>query len=109
MTQEREEEDCTGSQSQLPRDLTHFVDRPLTLLEEAFKALSADEIKALIPEELKGIPVDELKRMCHAQLCRLPKSSLLKILNVTSTGSSEARDRLKGTPTREAEGEEEEK
>ncbi|XP_064477346.1 uncharacterized protein LOC135391155 isoform X1 [Ornithodoros turicata] len=94
MKREREEEECMAEKRQLPRDLTHFVDRPLALLEEAFKALSAEEINSLLPEELKGIPFDELKRMCHSQLCRLPKSSLLRILNVTATSAQETRERM---------------
>ncbi|KAL1443417.1 hypothetical protein MTO96_007498 [Rhipicephalus appendiculatus] len=61
-------------------DLSSFVDHREHLLEEAFGALSPDELNILTPLELQHIPLEELKKLCMQQLQRMPRARLLAVL-----------------------------
>lgn len=61
-------------------DLSSFVDHREHLLEEAFGALSPDELNILTPLELQHIPLEELKKLCMQQLQTMPRARLLAVL-----------------------------
>ncbi|XP_037555518.1 uncharacterized protein LOC119432422 [Dermacentor silvarum] len=61
-------------------DLSSFVDHREHLLEEAFGALSPDELNILTPVELQNIPLEELKQLCMQQLQRMTRARLLAVL-----------------------------
>ncbi|KAL3185493.1 hypothetical protein MRX96_005030 [Rhipicephalus microplus] len=61
-------------------DLSSFVDHREHLLEEAFGALSPDELNILTPLELQHIPLEELKKLCMQQLQTMPRERLLAVL-----------------------------
>lgn len=61
-------------------DLSSFVDHREHLLEEAFGALTPDELNILTPVELQHIPLEELKALCLQQLQRMPRARLLAVL-----------------------------
>ncbi|XP_077549178.1 uncharacterized protein LOC144162493 [Haemaphysalis longicornis] len=61
-------------------DLSSFVDHREHLLEEAFGALTPDELNILTPVELQHYPLEELKALCMRQLERMPRARLLAVL-----------------------------